>query len=305
MRWVFLQRAYGPHLTLWISAAVILAPGLSFGAGLVLIVLPLPVWYWSDLLTTGRGRNERLVSAQWDRGQETHPEVVTWLWMLLGSFLLVGLSSTSGKAGIVLLLYVVVDAIAFTIVLISMDAYRSFCQCVWPELEEQWEELRKQREQDDREEAAWQEREKAEARVQELREEARREAESYYEGHEDLLREVFPPALFRSHVHAALGDHVAPEKAWAACHALIGHLQPMVARERERRRTEEQSRRQTEQQQRKRQVQINNCEKQLQELLSSGAAPDVIEEEAAALRQQIKRLQEEEALRDTMTLEDL
>jgi hypothetical protein len=170
-----------------------------------------------------------------------------------------------------------------------------------PEREQAREEARRkaaEREADRRLRQAEQEalhREKAEQdrRVREVAA-ARKEVESFYAQHADLLREQIPEALFRANVQAHFPAGVTPEQAWAVARDVIAQLQPLVSEGRERKKAQEQNRRRMTAKAAAIQVQID----QLRERVSSVSSgpiddEDFREREITSTNRKIAELEEQ------------
>lgn len=302
-RWLFLERAFAPHILLAITVA------LTYGFGgpeysflkMVSIVVGLTVaWYWTDLAVTGRVQNRELIRFPKDPDGSTAclllyifaPFVCTLLSAYFGYGSRGEGASPSWLRGTIV--FVMVDFGSLAIGLKASDAYSTFQLHVAPELQkamaEQEDKVRGNR---------------YDKQLWKQRQAARSEVQAFYDAHADALKGVFPPPLLRSFLSVSMHDGLEPTKVWEGCQDLITRLQPIIAREEERLRNEQRQQKHQQEESRKLQVRIETLEQQLDKLASSPLNRDVIEEEINAVQRQLRKLREEQNLQDTFTPSDL
>lgn len=251
----FLVRAYAPHLTLFLvlfgaygttrwydtSLPFEQISGQILARSLVITGLVLLAWYLSDLFVTARTPGYLLV-----------PDSPVWGVLAVGSFVTSAICLFTGVDTPVKgsLIFLALDCVLLTAVLVSYNGFHSFQSFIVPPLEQARLERRarceqareearrkaqarkaeqEQREREQREQAS---REEEKKRVSAQCEAARLTATTYYKQHEVILSPSLSPHLFASYVSHTMGDHVAPDKAWAACHDLIHKLEPIVQEQR-------------------------------------------------------------------------
>lgn len=131
---------------------------------------------------------------------------------------------------------------------------------------------------------------------------ARREVQHYFAAHTDLLREVFPEALFRSALNAAIPDGAEPAQAWAAARELIEQLRERIEKEKEARRQSDERRQQAETSARKTRTEVEGLRQRIDAL--TGRDDEESLEALAMLRRQMRQIQGH-STRNTVTPDDL
>ena len=277
MRSEFLLRALLPHLLFGLAAAavsrILQEPGGGLGYALLLALGQLFVWYWTDVLLTGRVPGERMIRESKaytgpDGYPRTDPESAAWfilggLCFGVNSIALFGSSRFWLVSGIVI---VAADLCLLSLAANASDAYAAFLRHVWPRLLQ----------------------ERRYAAVQAARE----EADYFYDAHKDLLAVDFPHALWRASLGAAIPEDAEPGTAWAAARELIGQLQPIILRTREERRRRVADRRRL-------LDEVGRLARQIERVQASALDEDAIADEVAGLRQRMRQLEERLAMPDS------
>lgn len=119
---------------------------------------------------------------------------------------------------------------------------------------------------------------------------ARREVQQYYETHRDALGNVFPEALFRSWLNAAIPEGTSAANAWSEAQKLIERIHPIVAAAKEKRR---QANDRQQQQRRQLLAEIGSCTAQIARVRTSGMDEDVIADEVEGLQHRVDQLNNE------------
>ena len=309
MRSQFLGRAFLSHLLFIGVVAVVChiprAPWGVFACGFFLTGVQLLCWYWTDLLLTDRMPGERMIrESRVYVGPDGHPtqdsELKAWC-MLAGFFGPVDtfvLCIDSALWPIATGIIAVFDLALLTFALFASDAFAAFTFCVWPrsETERQEREYRAEIDSRRRLEVEAQERRRCEAQA------ARTEAERFYAAHQDLLRDDFPEALFRSALNAAIPEGTSPADSWAAVKKIIEQLQPRIEKVKEVRRQQEERRQLAEASACKTQTQIEALQKRIDALV--GRDDEESLELLAILRRQMAQLKGK-STRNPITTDDL
>jgi hypothetical protein len=128
---------------------------------------------------------------------------------------------------------------------------------------------------------------------------ARREAESFYRQHVDLLRDQVPEAFFKANMQTHFPEATTPEQAWAAARDVIAQLQPLLVQARERSKVEDQKRRRKEERMRALQAEIDDLRTRMTEVSRSPIAladPEFRESEIGKVERKIHELKEQKRL---------
>ena len=134
-----------------------------------------------------------------------------------------------------------------------------------------------------------------EARARRSTADARREAETYYRANAELLADVLPPSLFRSEVEAGFPSGISPTDAWQTARDLIGRMQPLVLRERERLRKEGEALAKRAEEVAELDAAIRAHEGRMKKLRGSSLDPGIVDDEIAGLKQKVEQLHERRA----------
>ncbi len=129
---------------------------------------------------------------------------------------------------------------------------------------------------------------------------ARKEVESFYAQHVDLLREQIPEALFRANVQSHFPAGIPPEQAWAVSRDIIAQLQPLVIQAREQKKSQEQKRRERNEKTRALQGQIDTLRQRMIRVKSGPIDdPEFREEEVEKVNRRIEELEDQKRLLET------
>ena len=115
----------------------------------------------------------------------------------------------------------------------------------------------------------------------------------FYEDHADLLEPALPQSLLEAHLYARVPDTLNPSEAWVAARDLMVEIQNVVLDAQERRKESLVAKRQRDAQRQQIEKQIQQCHREIDELLASERAPSGIGLEVIEIQQHIQELEQQ------------
>lgn len=123
---------------------------------------------------------------------------------------------------------------------------------------------------------------------------ARSAVTQLYDENADLLKDILPPLLFKSHLETRFPPSIQPDQAWQVANALMAEIQPQILAAKDKLRTTEQKTQERSGEIVRRQRAIRRLEEEITKITEApGFDRDISEPEIRTIREQIRELQDE------------